>query len=96
MRKIFCWTESLLEMYRRDFLRDTDKFFRASKVEVKHLEETFEHKGNKWQLVGQIDDKEMVCKNLDTETYWAIDRITVQRCLIGETNFIFKKTATKP
>lgn len=84
MRKIFCYTPELLETFRKDFIRDTQKFFRASRITESHLETPFELKGNMWQLVGQADEKEMVCKNLDNNSYWAIERMVVQRCLIGE------------
>lgn len=84
MRKIFCYTDSLLELFRRDFIRDTQKFFRASKITEAHLDVPFEHKSITWKLIGQTDDKEMICENLTTGGYFGIDRITVQRCLLGE------------
>ena len=92
MRKIFCHTDSLLESYLKEFDRDCSKFFRASKVTMEHLEVPFELKGEQWKVIGQIDFKEMACRNLGNNSIWAIDRVDVQRALIGETNVDFTKT----
>jgi len=94
MRKIFCHTPGLLDLYYRDFVRDTDKFFRASKITLEHMNVPFDYKGETWKVIGQIDEKEMACKNIENGSIWAIDRITVQRCLIGETNVTFAQTAS--
>lgn len=91
MRKIFCYTDSLLEVFYKDFVRDTDKFFRASKITLEHMKNEFEIKGNKWKIVGLIDAREMVCRNLNDNSVWAIDRQEVQRAIMGETNIDFTK-----
>jgi hypothetical protein len=96
MRKIFCYSDSLLELYYKDFERDCNKFFRASKITLEHMNTSFEHKGSTWKILGQIDDKEMVCRNLVDNTVWAIERTVVQRCILGETNIVFEKRKLKP
>jgi|694.fasta_scaffold12674_25 hypothetical protein len=89
MRKIFCFTDSLLEVYRKDYERDTNKFFRASRLGMEHLGTKFQHKGSEYELIGRIDDRDVCCRK-DDGTMWALDRITVQRYIIGETNVQFE------
>ena len=97
MRKIFCHSPALLEMYYKEFERDASKFFRASKITLEHMDTEFTIKGEKWKVIGQVDFKEMVCKNVESGSIYAIDRIEVQRALIGETNIDFtKKRNLKP
>lgn len=91
MRKIFCYTDSLLELFYKDFERDCSKFFRASKVGLEHMDTPFEIAGQTYKIIGQVDSKEMACRNLETGNVWAIDRIDVQRALLGETNVDFTK-----
>jgi hypothetical protein len=91
MRKIFCYNDALLEVFYKEFERDNGKFFRASKVTLDHMKDPFTFKGNSWKIVGQVDDREMVCRNLDDNTVWAIERLDVQRAILGETNLDFNK-----
>lgn len=95
MRKIFCYTDSLLDLFYKDFERDCSKFFRASKVGLEHMDTVFEIKGEKYKIVGQVDSREMACRNLDTSSVWAIDRIEVQRAILGETNVDFTKDRSR-
>ena len=88
MRKIFCYSDSLLELYKKDYERDTHKFIRASKLEMEHLGVPFEFKGSTYELVGKVDDREVCCKK-DDGTMWAMDRIQVQRAIMGDTNKLF-------
>jgi len=91
MRKIFCYTDSLLEVFYKDFVRDTDKFFRASKLTLEHMKVEFDYKGDKWKIIGLIDAKEMVCRNINNNSVWAIDRQEVQKAIMGDTNVDFTK-----
>jgi hypothetical protein len=83
MRKIFCYSDSLLEVYRKDYMRDTDKFFRASKLDKHHLGNKFKFKGSEYELIGRIDDRDVACRKEDG-TVWALDRISVQKAIMGE------------
>jgi hypothetical protein len=97
MRKIACYTDSLLEVYYKEFVRDTDKFFRASKLTLEHMKESFSMKGENWKIIGQLDSKEMVCQNVETKAVYAIDRIEVQNAILGETKVdIPKERCLKP
>lgn len=91
MRRIFCYTEELLEIYYKEFVRDNGKFFRASKVTLEHMKESFKYKSSSWKILGQVDDREMVCKNLEDGTVWAIERMEVQKAILGDTNVDFNK-----
>jgi hypothetical protein len=95
MRKIFCYTDSLLELFYKDFERDCSKFFRASKVGLEHMDTVFQIGGENYKIIGQVDGREMACRNLDTGGVWAIDRIEVQRAILGETNVDFTKDRSR-
>jgi len=97
MRKIHCYTDSLLEIYKKEFIRDTKKFFRASKLTVEHLGVPFTIKNEKFEIVGQQDAKELVCRNLEDGTLWNIDRVKVQFAILGDTNgFVGNGRRLKP
>lgn len=88
MRKIFCYSDSLLEVYRKDYMRDTDKFFRASRLDKQHLGNKFKFKGSEYELIGRIDDRDVACRKEDG-TVWALDRISVQKAIMGESKIQF-------
>ena len=82
MRKVHCYTDSLLAIYYKEFVRDTNKFFRASKLTLEHMNVEFSYKGSKWKIIGHMDAKEMVCRKDDGEI-WTIDRQEVQKAILG-------------
>jgi hypothetical protein len=85
MRKIHCYTPGLLDLFEKDYIRDTNKFIRASRLEKEHLGVKFKLKSSEYTLIGRVDDKDLACLK-DDGSYWAIERILVQRIIIGETN----------
>lgn len=54
-----------------------------------HIGNKFDYKGSEYELVGRIDDRDVCCKKSEDGSYWALDRIAVQRCIMGETNKVF-------
>jgi len=88
MRRIKVYSPGLLEMWHKDWIRDTNKFFRALEINDSHARKPFVKDGKIYELIGQVDDKELVCRRLNPEgsddgTLWAMPRFDVQYAILG-------------
>ena len=66
--------ESLLDLYRKEFLRDAAKFIRASRLLPEHLDTEIQFKGARVIFKGFIDDDTVVIEDLDNSCHWILNR----------------------
>lgn len=67
--------EGALQMYRKEFLRDSAKFIRASRLTIEHLDSEMEYKGARMVLKGfTLDGDCVVVDDLDNDCHWLINR----------------------
>ena len=89
MRKINVYSQSLIDMYVKDFRIDTFKFIRAMTLKLEHLGKTFQYKNVDYELVGKVNDKELCCKKISDNTIWAIEFRTVENIMAPRKRIVY-------
>lgn len=85
MKKIIYAPQALIDKWRVWFLNDVSKFMNPSCLLIEDLGKEFlDSKGNKWQLLGSLETKEVGCRNLETGKIWSWDRWKVSLILRPE------------
>lgn len=74
--------ESILNVYRKEFLRDTAKFIRASRLLPEHLDTEMEFKGARVHFKGFIDDETVVIEDLDNKCHWILNRKEFEKAVL--------------
>jgi len=89
MRKINVYSDSLLELFSKDFWQDCQKFIRAMDVKMEHVGVPFMIKTTEYKLQGKVNDKELSCWKSDDHTLWAIEYRTVQDALLSKKRTVY-------
>lgn len=93
MRKIAIRAESLIKLWQKHFINDTNKFIKATYLLPTDLNAEFEdEKGVKWRILGAIEGKELACERLDTLEIFALDRWKISMILHPEDHVRGAKT----
>jgi len=74
--------ESILNVYRKEFLRDTAKFIRASRLLPEHLDTEMEFKGARVLFKGFIDDETAVIEDLDNKCHWILNKKEFEKAIL--------------
>lgn len=70
-RRVTSPSERVLESYKKLFLRNQSKWMRRSKLEQKHLGESFKHSGKDYVLIGTVDiHNNMIVKDSEGNYYF--------------------------
>jgi hypothetical protein len=93
MRKIAIRAESLIKLWQKNFINDTNKFIKATYLQPTDLHREFEdEKGVKWRILGVIEGKDLACERVDTLEIFALDRWKVSMILHPEDHARGSKT----
>lgn len=81
MKKINNPPQSLREVWRKNFIYDTQKFIKSSFLSKEDLDRTFEFNGETWKIIGSMEGKEMTCEKLESGEVFIWDRWKVSSLL---------------
>jgi hypothetical protein len=82
MRKIAIRAESLIKVWERNFINDTNKFIKATYLLPTDLHAIFQDEnGVSWKILGAIEGKELACEKVETMEIFGIDRWKISMIL---------------
>lgn len=82
LRKINVFSPSLIEQWKKDFIRDTYKFIRSLKLNSNHLEKQFEMNGEMYKFMGLYDGRDAVVQNISNGTMWFGSKHDIEKCIL--------------
>lgn len=75
MKRLKYPTPVLVELWKKNFLRDTNKFAKSTHLLPEdYMAEFTDHKGEKWRILGVIEGKDMPCEKISTGEVFIWDR----------------------
>jgi hypothetical protein len=85
MRKIAIRAESLIKLWAKNFINDTNKFIKATYLQPTDLHAEFtDEAGVRWRILGAIEGKDLACEKVDTLEIFALDRWKISMILHPE------------
>ena len=85
MRKIAIRAESLIKLWQKNFINDTNKFIKATYLMPTDLGAEFTDEGGiRWRILGAIEGKDLACEKVDTLEIFALDRWKISMILHPE------------